>query len=270
MNHQFKDRVAEAYGSHSEKYTSVLEPLLRPMADEMARLAGSKSVQLALDLATGTGLIARAVAPFAESVAGIDISPGMLGRARGQTGGKIAFVSGDAHRLPFKDACFDLVTCGVSLTHFSDVSVALGEVRRLLRPGGRFITSAWGSGVYSPAKAAAVGVRKKFLAEKGITFGGSFGDELWADGEQGSKALRAAGFEDVQVNTSALTGEYRDHSEAIEIALAWPVTRYRIAQLALHEQRRLREETELAIGRVDDLRWRSEVHYYQAARPEDT
>ncbi len=267
MNQQFKDRVAKAYGSHSEKYTSVLEPMLRPMAGEMARLAGSKSVQLALDLATGTGLIARGLARFAGSVVGIDISPGMLKKAGGRAGRKIAYVSGDAHTLPFKDECFDLVTCGVSLTHFSDVLMALGEVRRLLCPGGRFITSAWGGGGYSPTKAAAVGVRKEFLAEKGVAFGGSFGDELWADRDRGCEALRQAGFIDVKAKTSTLSGQYRDHSEAVETALAWPVTRYRIAQLAPDDQRRLRQETELAIGRVDDLRWHSEVHYYQATRP---
>lgn len=267
MNEQFTARIAEAYGRHSQKYASILEPILRPMANEVVRLARLKGGELVLDLATGTGLIARTVAQSRGSVIGVDISLGVLARARRMSAAAIPFVVADAHGLPFVNGCFDLVTCGLSLSHFSDVSVALGEVLRVLRSKGRFITSAWGSEGENPSKAAAVEVRRRFLEDRELTFDGTFGEEIWANAERGCETLRLAGFADVQVTTLLLSGKYRNSSDAAEAALAWPLTRYRIAKLDPADQRRLKEETVTAILEANDLRWQTEIHYYQAARP---
>ena len=70
MMPRFEDRISEAYGEHADKYASVLEPALAPMADEIAKLARLTRRQSALDLATGTGLIARALARSTPSVVG--------------------------------------------------------------------------------------------------------------------------------------------------------------------------------------------------------
>jgi SAM-dependent methyltransferase len=237
------------------------------MAERVAALAQPERGQCALDLATGTGLIARALAQFTDSVVGADISQGILRLAHKYSEESIPYVVADAHRLPIMDQSFDLVTCGVSLSHFSDVTVALGEVRRVLRPGGQFITSAWSNEGENQSKAAAVEVRKQILTEREISFGGSFSEELWADVGRGREALMQAGFVDVGVTSLPLSGSYANHSEATEAALAWPVTRYRIAQLARADQRILREETAAAIAGVDDLSWLIGIHYYQATRP---
>lgn len=267
MNEKFSARIAEAYSIHSKQYASVLEPILRPMADEIVSMANLRGGERVLDIATGTGLIARAAAQFARSTIGIDISLGVLVRARSQSAVEIPYVTGDAHRLPFGDQRFDLVTCGLSLSHFSDVSLALGEIQRVLRSRGYFITSAWGGKGKSPTKAAAVEVRKRFLDDREETFGGTFNEETWADVDRGCAALKQAGFEDVQVITKELSGEYPNQTVAIETALAWPLTRYRIAELESLEQKRLMEETAAAIYEVDDLRWRSEVNYFLALHP---
>lgn len=266
MSDRFSARIAEAYGSHSKKYASVLEPMLKPIADEMVDLAKLTSGELVLDLATGTGLVARTVSQFTNSIVGIDISLGMLGEAQTLAAGRIFFVAGNALILPFCNGIFDVVTCGLSLSHFPDISVALGELNRVLRPGGLFITSAWGTKGKSPSKEAANKVRNGFLEARESVFEGSFNDEIWAEVETGLHALRQAGFTNVRVSTRLLSREHRNHGEAIEYALAWPLTRYRIARLAPAEQRRLREEISRAILKVDDLRWQSEVHYYQAIR----
>lgn len=71
---------------------------------------------------------------------------------------------------------------------------------------------------------------------------------------------------DIQVITYPISGEYASHEEAIETALAWSITSYRIAQLSNADQARLWEETAAAILQVEDLRWRTEVHYYEATR----
>ncbi|MGD2159287.1 MAG: class I SAM-dependent methyltransferase [Anaerolineales bacterium] len=266
MKSPFSGRISDAYSQHSQKYTPLLEPILAPMAEQIAELSRLSGEEHVLDLATGTGLIARALASFSAVIVGVDISLGVLRRAYSQSRGEIPFLSGDAHRQPFKEQCFDLVTCGLSLSHFSDVSAALREIRRVLRSGGRFITSAWGSGGESRTKEAAVEVRRRFLSDREVVFGGALNEDMWADEERGFEALRGAGFEAVRVRTLPLSGEYRNHAEALETALAWPLTRYRIAQLAPADRSRLRHETAAAVRQVDDLRWRSEIHYYQAAR----
>lgn len=269
MKDKFAARVAEAYGRHSEKYASVLEPILAPMADEIVGLAELKGREQVLDLATGTGLIARAVAEFADSVVGIDMAYGVLVMARAVTAGEIQYVTCDARGLAFRNRCFDLVTCGLSLSHFSDISAALAEIRRVLRSQGRFVTSAWGSEGESPSKTAAVEVRNRFLEDRAVAFEGTFGEDVWEDVERGCQALHKAGFADIQVKTRQLTGEYRNHSDAVETALAWPLTRYRISRLDPADQRRLWEETAAAILEVNDLHWQSQIHYYRAIRSED-
>ena len=269
MKNQFEARVAEAYGRHSEKYAPVLEPILAPMAAEIVTLASLKPGEKVLDLATGTGLIARTAARFTDFVVGADLAFGVLVRARELSAGELPYLAADAHRLPFGNRCFDVVICGLSLSHFSHVQSALAEVRRALRAGGRFLTTAWGTEGESPSKSAAVKVRNRFLEDRAIIFEGPFSNELWADVKQGRQALQEAGFAGIQVKTMRLTGQHKSHSDAIEAALAWPLTRYRIARLDPAQQRQLREETAAAILEVDDLRWESQIHYYQAVRPAD-
>lgn len=267
MTEGFTKRIAEAYGGYSEKYVSILEPILKPMVEALVKLGKAKRGELVLDLSTGTGLIARDVASTGAMVFGLDISSGVLGIARQLSRGEIPFVEGDAHRLPFASNSFDLLTCGFSLSHFSDGSAALAEIRRVLCARGHFITSAWGNKGENPSKKAAVEVRRRLLEARETTFEGEFAEDVWASPQQGCKTLEHAGFVGVQVTTSIFSGQYADTSEAVEAALAWPITRYRIARLNPQDRHKLREDTIAAIRDVDDLRWKLEVHYYQAVSP---
>lgn len=91
-----------------------------------------------LDLATGTGVVARAAASVTKdpkAIAAVDPSIGML------TAGKISSprAGGAAEHLPFKDASFDMITIGFALRHFADLSIVFNDCRRVLRPGGRLL-----------------------------------------------------------------------------------------------------------------------------------
>lgn len=101
------------------------------------------TAQSALDLACGTGDLTRALArryPGAQTV-GLDLSPEMLDRARAATpSDAIRFVEGDLQALPFPEASFDVVTAGYALRNAPDLSGALAEIRRVLRPGGTLAT----------------------------------------------------------------------------------------------------------------------------------
>ncbi len=114
--------------------------------DDLAALVSyvdARPSMRALDVATGSGNTAAAIAPFVAHVVAADIAPSMLERvrelaaARGLTNVTAAFA--DVEALPFVDASFDVVTCRIAPHHFIDIDRALHEVARVLVPGGAFV-----------------------------------------------------------------------------------------------------------------------------------
>ena len=118
-----------------------LVPLLR---DALADRAATPRV---LDVATGTGRVPSLLLAeqwFAGEVDGLDLSPNMLAKAAEHLDGDIAagrvrLTEGDATSLDWPDASFDLVTCIESFVHFPRPRRALGEMVRVLKPGGTLV-----------------------------------------------------------------------------------------------------------------------------------
>lgn len=109
---------------------------------EMVRLADVRADDVLLDVACGTGDVARAFAAAdvrPERILGLDFSSAMLERAasRGVSGG--AFVQADALRLPVADAGVSIVSCAFGVRNFTDLRAGLAEMARVLRPGGRAV-----------------------------------------------------------------------------------------------------------------------------------
>jgi ubiquinone/menaquinone biosynthesis C-methylase UbiE len=106
---------------------------------EVLDLAQPKPGDVALDVATGTGNTALALAPFVSRVVGVDLTREMLDQARRITSErKVAnadWVLGDAGRLPFADESFDLYTVRAAPHHFNDFDAFLSEALRVLKPG---------------------------------------------------------------------------------------------------------------------------------------
>lgn len=118
----------------------------------VAEQAGARPGQAVLDVMTGTGAVALALASRVEPegrVVGVDLSDGMLQVARDKAAGvhHVSFVQADATRLPLPDASFDLVVCASGLFFLPDMPAALREWRRVLRPGGRVLYSSYGPGL---------------------------------------------------------------------------------------------------------------------------
>src|SRR5262245_44280421 len=102
--------------------------------------AGLRRGMRLLDVATGTGLMARGgarVVGMAGQVVGIDPSSGMLGQARKKPAGPL--VQGRAEALPFRDGEFDMLSMGFALRHVPDLTATFREYRRVLKPGGRVL-----------------------------------------------------------------------------------------------------------------------------------
>jgi ubiquinone/menaquinone biosynthesis C-methylase UbiE len=99
--------------------------------------------QKALDIATGGGHTALAIAPLVEEITVTDLTPMMLEEARiflvAQGVENAQFLVADAEQLPFADGSFERVTCRIAPHHFTDVAQAVKEVARVLKPGGIFL-----------------------------------------------------------------------------------------------------------------------------------
>lgn len=89
-----------------------------------------------LDVATGTGLVARELLARGCEVTGVDQSPEMLRVARERAGDRACFVEGRAEQLPFEEASFDALTFTYLLRYVEDPGAVLGELARVVRPGG--------------------------------------------------------------------------------------------------------------------------------------
>lgn len=103
------------------------------------RLNGLKVGHAVLDIAVGTGLLARearAITGTSGSVVGLDASFGMLTEAKRSLD---LLVHGRAEALPFPDASFDMATMGYALRHIEEFEVVFAELRRVLKPGGRVL-----------------------------------------------------------------------------------------------------------------------------------
>lgn len=89
-----------------------------------------------LDVATGTGAVARRLLERGCTVTGLDQSPEMLRVARAGLGDRARFVEGRAEQLPFEDASFDALTFTYLLRYVEDPGAVLRELARVVRPGG--------------------------------------------------------------------------------------------------------------------------------------
>ena len=96
-----------------------------------------------LDVATGTGMVAFALAARGAEVVGLDQSQAMLGGARArlehtpELSGRLSFVLGEAESLPFTDGEFDALSFTYLLRYVDDRSATMRELARVVRPGGR-------------------------------------------------------------------------------------------------------------------------------------
>src|SRR5262249_13923549 len=142
-------------------YERYLVPaIFGPWAADLLALAAPQPGERVLDLACGTGAVARLTAErvgTAGAVIGLDLNPGMTELARSlpaPRGAAVEWRVGTALELPFTNATFDLALCQQGLQFFSDRAAALGETRRVLRSGGRLALSVWRSIDRSPGFAA--------------------------------------------------------------------------------------------------------------------
>ena len=123
----------------AELYESAFVPaFFAQWAPAVCAAAGVGPGQRVLDVACGTGIVARTAAGLVAptgSVVGVDLNEAMLTVAR-RVSPSLEFRRGDAAALPFPDESFDTALCQLALMFFPDPGAAVGEMARVVRPGG--------------------------------------------------------------------------------------------------------------------------------------
>ena len=149
---QLSAEAAELYERYVARY--ILGPWV-PLLVDAAHVGVGERV---LDVACGTGVVARAAAERVGSVGrvvGVDLNAGMIAIARSlptPVGASIEWVERSALDLRLQDATMDVVLCQQGLQFFPDKALAMREMRRVLARGGRLAVSVWnGVGLYNSA-----------------------------------------------------------------------------------------------------------------------
>jgi SAM-dependent methyltransferase len=155
--------------SAAEIYEEFFVPaLFEEWAPRVAAAAGIRPGHKVLDVACGTGVMAREAARRASpggEVAGLDRNPGMLAVARRQAP-EIAWREGLAEDLPYEDSSFDAVVSQFGLMFFDDRTRALQEMVRVLRPGGRLVVAVWDGLETTPGYAAMTELLQRLFGER--------------------------------------------------------------------------------------------------------
>jgi ubiquinone/menaquinone biosynthesis C-methylase UbiE len=120
------ERIAEHAARQVELVREQLDAFLSPSGDERV-----------VDVGTGAGTLALALAPLVREVVGIDAVPELLDAARREAPPNVTFVEGDATRLPFELGEFDLACSRRTIHHLPRPELAISELARVTRLGGR-------------------------------------------------------------------------------------------------------------------------------------
>lgn len=132
--------AAAGYAIWSDSYDEPGNPIVAIEERVVGELLAELPAGRALDAACGTGRHARQLVARGHTVAGIDLTPEMLERARVNVP-EASFSVADVRELPFTAESFELAVCGLALAHLPSLDAGVGELARVLAPGGRVIVS---------------------------------------------------------------------------------------------------------------------------------
>ena len=199
--YQVSATAAELYERHA------VPCMMGPWTPELVELAALQQGERVLDLACGTGLVARLAAPRVGptgQITGLDFNAGMLAVARSlppAPGAAVTWVEGSAVAMDLPDASIDVILCQQGLQFFPDKPAALREMHRVLVPGGRVLLSVWKSaGPYNIAVGEALD--RHVGAETATKYRAS---RIVPDAEALRHLLVEGGFREARIRSSAMT-----------------------------------------------------------------
>jgi ubiquinone/menaquinone biosynthesis C-methylase UbiE len=131
------DAVHRRFSATAERMAAHQDSRHAATQEQLRRLLTLTGEERALDVGTGAGAFALALAPLVREVVGVDIVPELLERARENAPANVTFVEGDATDLPFETGSFDLSCTRRTLHHIARPELAIAELARVTAPGGR-------------------------------------------------------------------------------------------------------------------------------------
>ena len=205
----------------AELYENLMVPgLFAPWSSHLIQIANPQPGERVLDVACGTGIVARQIAPRVGPqgvIIGLDLDPDKIDVARAtaeRDGLAIEWKTGPAEQLPFPDGGFDLIICQFGLMFFSDRHAALLEMYRVLKRGGRVVLSVWQGLDHHPFYQTLDAVSRHRLGKSSVGAVFSLGDA-----DEVRKLLTNAGFEDIEIESMSITARYPNPQEF----LAWEI-----------------------------------------------
>jgi ubiquinone/menaquinone biosynthesis C-methylase UbiE len=242
-------------GSAPELYERYLVPATTAVwAPDLIERAGLQAGERVLDVACGTGIVARLAAAQVGStgrVAGLDLNAGMLEMARSlqdRTGSSIAWHHGSVLAMPFPDAAFDAVLCQLGLQFFPDRPTALQETHRVLAPGGRLALNVYSAIERNPAPRALADALDRHLDPSASAF--KRAEHVLADAETVRTLVGGAGFRDPEVHAVTKTIRFPSPREWVRIQLAATPLATVVGQMESGQRTALLEALVKDVGRA--------------------
>ena len=131
------------FSRQAEIYSKMTVVTDRERLSHIVSISGVGKSDRVLDVASGPGLVAMAFAPHCASVIGIDATDRFIARATAEAAMRrldnVSFILGDAERIAYPDESFDIAVCRFAFHHFPYPTAVLGEMRRVVRPGGSIV-----------------------------------------------------------------------------------------------------------------------------------
>src|SRR5215472_4993245 len=211
---QFAGNVPENYERH------LVPSIFAPWAADLVKLAALQPGQRVLDIGCGTGIVARTAARqlgSGDGVVGLDLSAAMLAAAHSAAaaeGVTIEWREGDALRLPLADEAFDVAFCQQGFQFVPDRPAALGEMYRVLAPGGKLVLSVWREIERSPGFAVLAQALTRHVSPEAGTLlrSGPFG---LGSSEELRRLVAAAEFKDIIISPETKVLCYPSSSEFV-------------------------------------------------------